>query len=120
MLTAISTGLKMDVPRTFLFVIFSIIIMSFYAGVVYFNQGSVARIVLYVPVFIYVIYYLKVVKIYQEFKSILNNSSSMAEFETASDKLANRADFNKLRKISGYLLGWATVDLFWLISMLFK
>lgn len=110
MLTAISTGLKMDVPRTFLFLLFSFVIMSFYAGFIYISTESVSRIVLYIPAFIYVFHYLKAFKLYQEFKIILNESTSMNEFDDACEAYVNRADYIKLRRGTVFLLGWATVD----------
>ena len=116
MLTTISKNLKMDAPRTFIFLFISFIIMMFYGLFLYTTTDNIIIFVLYMPVFIYIFYNLKAIKLYREFKIIWNNSTSKIEFEKDYASYVTHDDFIKLRKVSVFLLGLSVIDLILLIS----
>jgi hypothetical protein len=118
MLNSIATGLKMDVPRSFIIFFVSFAIMSTFSILKYFVGDSLSRIVLYVPFFIYCFYYLKVFTLLSDFKSVLNESNSFDAFNKAYAAYIERKDYLKFRKVTIFLIGWATLDLFWIFTIL--
>lgn len=120
MLNSIATGLKMDVPRSFILLFSSILVMSFYAVFTLFTTSNPIRLFIYLPVFIYFLHYLKAWKLCQDFKTILNNSGSMHSFSNEYDNYIKREDYIKFRKVIFILAGWATGDLIFMLIDAFK
>lgn len=118
MLNSIATGLKFDASRSFIMFFIAFAIMSTFAILKYFVGDSLTRIILYTPIFMYCFYYLKVFKLLSDFKAVLNESSSFDEFNTACSAYIERKDYLKFRKVSLFLIGWATIDLFWIFRLL--
>ena len=118
MFNSIVTGLKIDASRTFIIFFTAFAVMSIFALLKYVVGDTVERIVLYVPFFAYCFYYLKVFKLFNEFKTILNESTSFDEFNTAYAVYIERKDYLKLRKVTVFMIGWASLDLFWIFKLL--
>lgn len=118
MFKAISTGVKIDASRTFIIFFTAFAIMSTFGILKYVVGDTVERLVLYVPFFAFCFYYLKVFKLFNDFKNILNESSSFDEFNTAYAAYIERKDYLKFRKVTIFMIGWATLDLFWIFKLL--
>lgn len=118
MFNSIATGLKMDASRSFIIFFAAFAIMSTFGILKYVVGDTFERIVLYVPFFAYCFYYLKVFKLLNDFKSILNESTSFDEFNTAYAAYIERKDYLKFRKVTIFMIGWASLDLFWIFKLL--
>jgi hypothetical protein len=92
--------------------------MSTFAILKYFVGDSLSRIVLYAPFFIYCFYYLKVFKLLSDFKVVVHDSRSFDEFNKAYSAYIERKDYLKFRKITIFLIGWASLDLLWIFRLL--
>jgi hypothetical protein len=120
MFNSIATGLKMDVPRSFILLFFSILVMSVYAVFTLVTTSNPIRLFIYIPVFIYFLHYLKAWKLYKDFKTILNTSDSMSSFSNDYENYIKRDDYIKFRKVIFLLAGWATGDLIFILIDAFK
>lgn len=118
MLNSIATGLKMDASRTFIIFFTAFAVMSIFALLKYILGDTFERIVLYVPFFAYCFYYLKVFKLLNDFKTILNESTSFDEFNTAYAVYIERKDYLKFRRVTILMIGWASLDLLWIFKLL--
>lgn len=117
-ISSVANGFKFDVSRTFLLVFLSFFVMFSYAAIEL-NAGNYGRIVLYSVFLYYMLFHIQGLKLFKEFKNISTHSTSIADFKRQYENYNKREDYLKFRGRSYALLGWATLDIFWMFKAIF-